>query len=310
MDSSLIHPNLKQMSNSSDEVLHKCPRKFEQYKLLPNNTIRGGDGDEHLDFGTIVGIGIQDVLITGSYDHACFTMFKAWNNILDDESGAKARKTFWHALYAVERFCSFNSTVLGNYELVYFNDQPATELGFTIDVGDGFNYRGKVDAVLRHRMRGEIVGLECKTTKNKIVHEAMFKHSGQALGYSLVLDTIVPLLGLPEISSMTVIYCIYKTFEYSWEKLEFSKSLTTRAKWIKNLLVDKQQIMQYAEDDYFPMRGEACYDFFRPCPYFGTCELSNNALLLGKEAEVKKDKEGDYPFKFNILEIIEAQLAR
>jgi hypothetical protein len=96
----------------------------------------------------------------------------------------------------------------------------------------------------------------------------------------------------------------------NWELQYFTKNHSQRASWIKNLLIDNAMVTSYATGDYFPMHGENCYDFFRPCPAFGICELPNEALLLGKEPKVVVDKPERYQFHFSLDEIIKAQFEK
>lgn len=305
-----IHPNLKLLSNNSSVLSHKCPRKYELYKLWPPEQSTEDEDDEHLNFGTVVGLGVQEYLRSSDERASKFYLFMAWNKFLDDAGGERSKKTFWHALHALERFIGFRKTALSKFKLAYFNGQPATELGFSIDCGDGWFYRGFLDALLIDETNNELCVYEGKTTKNKDIHEAVYKHSGQGLGYSLLIDALAKLLGFGSSgSSFKVRYAIYKSFAYDWELLVFNKTFTQRALWIKNIMLDKERITKYAEDGYFPMYGENCYDFFRPCKYFGICEMSNK-YLVGENPVVKVDDESKYPFKFNLMELIEAQLEK
>lgn len=302
-----IHPNFKLLSHSSAVLLHKCPKKYELYKLLGKDGKQDDDEDGHLSFGDVVGYGVQDFLVHGDINHAHFSTFMRWKKGLDNEDGVKSRKTFWHALYAVDKFVGLRQTALSNYSLVTVNGKPAVELGFSIDLGHGFFYRGLLDELLYNNLTRTLEVGENKTTKYQNVHEANFKNSGQGLGYSLVLDAIAKKLGIEQGSSYFVKYLVYKTFGYEWEVFNFPKSHTERAMWIRNLLRDKQHIAEYANDEYFPMHGENCYDFFRPCPYFGTCTISRNYLVPNPKVQV--EAEDKYPFKFSLEELIAAQLA-
>lgn len=305
-----IHPNLKQMSHSSGTTLHGCPRKLELYKLAPQRGVESDtSGDIHLDFGKVLGAAVQDYLVYGDVNKAYMVAFMQWPKMLDDDDGEKAKKNFWHVLYAIDKFIFVRKTVFAHYEVAYINNRPAIELGFSIDCGDGFFYRGFIDAVLIHKIKKKLVVLECKSTKSYRVDEASFKHSGQALGYSVTLDHLAPLLDFPVESSYEVFYPVYKTLPYEWEVLPFTKNNTQRARWIKNILIDKTSIIRFAEDGYFPMHGEHCFSFFRQCPYFGTCEMKTE-LLVGKEPEVRVEKKEKYDYYFKLSDIIESQLAK
>lgn len=303
-----IHPNLKLLSHSSEVVLHRCSRKYELYKLLPAPV----NADDNIDFafGTAVGAGTQEYFVSHSLSKAMFAAFLAWPTFIDNEDGQKKKKTFWHALYAVEKFILLAKTELAKYELAVFDGRPSAELGFSIDFGNGYFYRGVLDMLLLDRDKKELIVYEGKTTGSYNVHEATYKHSGQSLGYSVVVDTIAKMLGLTDSSSYSVKYCVYKTTSYEWEIFPFKKSHHQRALWIRNIMLDVQYIEERAAEQYFPMRGESCFDFFRPCPYFGFCEMSNEVIFRGKEIELVKDKEGKYTFKYSLKELIEAQLAK
>lgn len=302
-----IHPNFKLLSNHSSVLQHKCPKKFELYRLKGLQGKPDEDEDGHLTFGDMVGKAVQDYLTNGDIQRATFNLFCGWPVSIDDDRGVDAKKTFWHALYALDKFSGFRKTVLSNYNLVLVDGKPATELGFIIDLGDGFTYRGFLDALLYDTILKKLIVLECKTTKYKNVHEANYKNSPQGLGYSLVLDAIAKLLGIDQGASYKVLFPVYKTFAYEWELFTFPKSYTERAQWIRNILRDKQHIAEYALDGYFPMHGENCYDFFKPCTYFGVCSLGRDLLVPNPKVQVEDMSK--YPFKFTIDEIIEAQLA-
>lgn len=305
-----IHPNLKQLSHSSDTVLHACGRKYELYKLLPYVPGLIEEDDRHTAFGSTVGVGIAELLTSKSRNKATLAALLTWKKLLDDDDGERDRKTFWFAVNALNRFAGYQATELGNLELAMLNGRPATEIGFTINAGDGFFYRGFIDAVLRDTRSNELVVYENKTTKSRTIHEATFQNSGQALGYGLILDKVSQQMQVPMKSSYRVIYGIYKTLEMDWEFMKFMKSHTQRAKWIKNLLINKQYIADRAADDYFPMHGESCFSFFRACPYFGICEVSNSKMFPKGVAAVKLERKEKYDFQFDLLEIIDSQLKK
>lgn len=305
-----IHPNLKQLSHSSDNLLHACPRKYELYKLLPHVPGLVEEDDHHTAFGSTVGIGIAELLTSRSINKATLLALTSWSNLLDSDDGERDRKTFWHAIHALNRFQGYQATELGHMELASLNGRPATEIGFTIEAGDGFSYRGYIDAVLRDTRTSELVVYENKTTKSRVINEATFKNSGQALGYGLILDKIASQMGMVLKSSYRVIYGVYKTGEMDWEFLKFMKSHTQRARWIKNLLINKQFIADRAADNYFPMHGESCYSFFRQCPYFGICEVGNDKMFPRGNAAVKLERKEKYDFQFDLLEIIDSQLKK
>lgn len=304
----VVHPNLKQMSHSSIITLHHCPRKYELEKL--GKRLQDW-GEVHLDFGHVVGEGVQEYFITRSRDAAMMKVYMGWQSGIDEgaeEGREKSKKTFWHALHAVDRFISYAETYFGNFEIAILNGRPAVELGFCIDCGDGYVYRGYIDAVLIDRVAKRLVVLENKTTGSWNVNEASYKNSGQGLGYMVLLDIVAEALGMQIVSDYPVYYPVYKTMDFDWEIMQFSKSKTARAKWIRSLLLDKSHIQQYAELEYFPMHGESCMNFNKQCEYFGVCELSN-ASIIGTPVE-RIEKAGKYDYYFSLDDLIQQQLAQ
>lgn len=299
-----LHPNLKLLSHSSVNLLHSCPRRYEIQKLSGQRE----EGDRHTFFGTSCGAGIEKMLEGASKRDAYWTAFTHWNTDLLTEDGAKDGKTFWDVLVALDRFVPVLTNNLQHYRIVSFNGKPATELGFQLELINGFIYRGFIDAVLLDTRTNELVVFELKTTKNKRVDEAQYKNSGQALGYSLILDAIADSLGMEISSSYRVLYVIYKTLAKEFELMPFTKNHIHRAVWLKQLILEVQTVELYDKYEMFPMHGESCYAFFKQCPFFGTCELSN-ASLIG----VPKEKDEDtsvYQFKYTIDQLIESQLAK
>jgi len=306
-----IHPNYKLLSHSSNKLLHSCARKFQLYKLLKVAKSTNVD----FDFGHLVGFGTQNYLVHRNLEKAYYEMFWNWKNHLDDDEGKGKKKTFWHALIACDRFVDITNGPLANYRVVHFPHPvsgellPANELGFIIDCGDGFTVRGKLDSLLEHVITGQLACYEGKTSKS-VAHEAQYKNSGQTLGYSLILDSVARLLGRQQEDAFEVKTVIYQTASMEWEIFSFKKSHTQRALWIKSILLDIKHIAEYVEEEYFPMNGESCYDFFRPCEYFNLCEMNTEYLTGGPMVEIKQDDLSQYTFKFTLDEIIQAQLEK
>jgi hypothetical protein len=136
-----IHPNLKKLSESSQRLLHTCPRRYQFYKLF--DSVKQVEGDHHLSFGHAVGAGSQSLLINSEdMDAAIFEAYRAYSQDIDDEYDAKSKKNLWYAIMGVQRFYEFRHNALRDWEIAYFNGKPAVELGYSIDCGDGFEHRG------------------------------------------------------------------------------------------------------------------------------------------------------------------------
>src|SRR6266850_5978282 len=206
---------LKLLSHSSNETVERCPRKYELYRLSSKGTEK--EDNEDLSFGKIVGIGIQSMFMGEHRDKAIWKMFMAWKRDLMDEEGEQKKKTFWWAMYAFEKFLPHYAQLNVHYELVWIQDKPAVELGFRVFCLNDFKVRGFIDLVLRDKRNGKLLVFELKTTRYKDVHPAMYKNSGQALGYSLILDYVSQKLGIALESEFKVLYYVYKTTVCEYE---------------------------------------------------------------------------------------------
>lgn len=309
-----VHPNLQKLSESSRRLFHSCPRRYQLYRLFQG--LKQEDGDEHLSFGSAVGEGSQSLLINSDdMDLALWKTFLAFKGDITDNFAARIKKTFWHAMTGVQKFYEFRHTALQDWEVLHYgpNNTPAVELGYTIDCGDGFVDRGLLDALLINKRSGHLMVYEGKTTTYNKVHDAAYKNSGQALGYSIIVDGIAKQLGITmELDNYDVFYGVYKSSGQEWEAFRFPKNNTQRAMWIKQLFRDIQHIAEYAQDEYFPRYGESCYAFFRPCPYLEICNMSDRALMIADldKIEIVEDDVDRYPFKFTLDELIQVQLEK
>lgn len=301
-------PRLKLLSYSSNLTLHKCPRKYQLYKLKATEDLEDplSAANQNLTFafGHIVGEGIQDVLDGMEEERVIWRMFLGFHADLEDRN-EKQNKSFYLAVAAIQRFISLRASgFLDDYELLIYNGKPAKELSFRIHLPDGFKYRGSVDAVLRHKVTGKILVLECKTSSSNTLHATTYKNSSQAVGYSVVLDVIAP-----EISSYEVLYLVYLTKDMAYEQLKFTKTYLQRATWIQELLLDVETIKLYQQTRVFPMRGESCMDFYRDCEYLNQCTLSTNLITAPfSPASVVDDKV--YDIELSLEDIIEGQMKK
>lgn len=309
-----IDQRIQLLSYSSLLTLHSCPRKFQLYKLKSERATQDEIAGVTFAFGHVVGQGIQDVFEGRTYPDTIFRMFCMWdaNSLYDKDE--KRHKSFSEAVQCIRKFRALRAAgFLEEFELVYVPNprtgtlEPACELGFAVSIFDGFIYRGFVDAVLRNKQTGEIVVLECKTTWSNTVSTATYKNSGQALGYSVVLDSL-----FPGISSYSVLYLVYSTSTLEFNCLPFAKSFAQRAEWIRSLVFDVEDIVRYEEIGFYPKRGESCYSFFRECEYFNVCNLSTSHLakpMTQSTAEIEV-AEARYTHRFTLADIIEKQVTR
>lgn len=299
-----IDYRIRQLSYSSLLTLHSCPRKFQLQKL--RTTHRATESLKStitFSFGHVVGEGIALALEGRTESEVIWQMFLSWHSPSIFDQDEKANKSLWSAILAIKRFFILRDSILRDYELVSYAERPATELSFAIVFPDGFRLRGFVDAVLRHRVSGEIMVLECKTTGSRAINPTTYKNSAQAIGYSVVLDHIYPSL-----SSYKVLYLVYSSTAGEYTPIPFIKTYLQRAQWIRELLLDIEVIKMYEGAQIYPMRGESCLSFGRDCEYINTCTLSTEHLT--KDCTAEQEDKTDYQVVISLQDLLESQLSK
>lgn len=304
-----IDPRLSRQSYSSSLLLSGCARKYQLMKMSATKNPESEESWQQtltFQYGHTVGEAIQDTLIRGadkaSREQTIFTLFTGWKCDLFEEN-TKQKKSFFHALAALYKFWALQDDGLyGDYEVAYFEGKPAAELSFKINFPNGGSYRGYVDLVLRHKYTGEYVILEMKTNSGNVINPNQYKNSGQAIGYSVVLDKIQP--GL---TNYTVEYLVYMTRLAQWETFSFPKTYTQRALWVRDRLWDQQILDTLAAQEtnhgIWPMNGNNCVSWNRDCEFMGICHMNTEGLVQPlRESDLTEDKE--YQFEFNVEELL------
>ena len=303
-----IDPRIRNLSYSGLLNLHSCPRRFQLEKLSGRVDNEDIDSGITFAFGHAVGLGIQYVFEGRSEQEIFFSLFTQWDMDIFDYN-PKQNKSLWLAIGAIQSFIAMRKCgFLKDWELVYVDGNPATELSFRIALPNGFYYRGFVDAVLRNKLTGKVMVLECKTTSSTNLSPAMYKNSAQAIGYSVVLDNL-----FSDLSSYEVLYLIYVTKDMTYEQYTFAKSYLQRALWIQELLLDVEVVKLYEATEVYPMHGESCYSFFRECDFYQSCTLATEHMakpLTEKTLAALKEKEAKYQIEVTVQDLIESQLRR
>lgn len=304
-----IDPRLLNLSYSGLLNAHSCPRKYQLSRLnATKDQEESFESSITFSFGHVVGEGIALAFEGKTEQEIIWAMYLRWKPDLFAEN-PKQQKSFWFAVAAVQRLLSMREYgYLEEWELVYYEGKPAVELGFAIELPNNYRYRGFVDAVLRNKLTGAIMVLECKTSSATNLNPAQYKNSAQAIGYSIVLDHIFPAL-----SSYEVLYLVYVTKTKDYEQLPFSKSYLQRALWLQELLLDVEILGLYESSGVYPMRGESCFTYFRECEYLQTCTLSTELLTkpeTAEDVELRLQKEKEYTIVVDFKDLIRSQLSK
>lgn len=301
LEEGIPDPRFTRLSYSGALTLHACPRLYQLEKLEAERVV---DYQENVTFayGHAVGEGIQQYLITRSLDKAIWAAFLFWDTDYADEDD-KRHKSFPEAVAALVQLHDLCiGGLLDDYEVAYFNGRPAAELSFRIHFPNT-TYRGFVDLVLRHRITGELLILELKTSSATWVNHYQYKNSAQAVGYSVVLDKIVP-----GCTAYSVLYLVQLTKLQKYEVFEFPKTMHQRALWVKDRLWDEQVLLgiihNYGNYGIWPTHGESCTRFGKTCKYMDMCHLTTENLMSPlRENQLIENRE--YDFEFTVAELLE-----
>jgi hypothetical protein len=296
------------LSYSTFGALHTCERQFQKNKLrlaANKNTPRVLFAETNIDFafGRAVESGLHSTLLNKSQQEIFLDMFLAWDIPLWQQHPRNYAKTFIDSVIAIDQFKFVQDTLFAGWEIAYFDGKPAIEVSMCIDLGNGYYYVGHADVILYHPIERRFRVLEIKTTGAKYVHEAMYQNSDQAVGYSIMLDSIAK--DLEESATFEVFYLVFCTSTDKWERFDFTKSRSQRAGWINTLLLDIQRINTHRQVNFWPKRGGSCFKYSKPCQYFGICDLEQmpEFEIISKE-EIEKH---DFDFRFDLNKIIETQ---
>lgn len=297
-----IYPHLDRkpirLSYSTNSLVESCARKFQltkDKKLTDWDIPRATrENNQHLDFGTAIGIGTANYIVTKDLEKAIWTSLVSFNYA--EETETKNALSLVTCLQALAH--SWNPD---QWEIAYYNGKPAVELSFKITLDDATQdyYCGYVDLVLIHKQSKLAVVLEVKSTGSRLNDlNPYYQNSAQGLGYSTILDSITG-----GSSSWQVLYLVYQfTQNNIIPKLHifpYTKNIRDRLEWLIDLRFLYERVLQYYDIGYWPKRGTGCMFYNKLCEFFKLCDIE--ALQHGEEALITKEANWDFVFHINDL---------
>jgi hypothetical protein len=164
-----------------------------------------------------------------------------------------------------------------------------------------------MDFVMRNRWTGRSAVFDAKTTTLNFQDLApAYQNSPQLIGYSIVLDQIV---GASQ-SEYDVCYFSGKLgsgngFSPEIKPYFFPKTLQDRLQWFISLGMDVNHLKEMASLGIYPMRGESCIQFMRPCKHFGVCQLHSFDQPAVEEPDLQ-----EYQFVYQLEDVISDHVRR
>lgn len=288
------------LSHTALDVLHTCERKFQLDRLLVGENTKQ-DWPSTV-FGKAYGVGVASYMIHQDVDLALWEAFLEYYPILEEP-----RKTQEICLALILSSVSHLDNILQDWEVATFNNKPAAELSFRLNIDERFYFVGYVDLVLKNRWTNKYAIMEVKHTGlNLFDLSPLYQNSGQALGYSIVLDKIVG----EDQSDYSVLYLAAQLgsgngFTPVIHILPYSKNLQDRFNWFIALSMDVEHLHTMLNSNVFPLRGSNCLQYMKGCKHLGTCNL--HGLDEYKEEIVD---EIVYDFTYSLDEVIRNHIER
>lgn len=286
------------LSHSSRDTFLTCERKWQLDKLL---TAGYRDQDsEHTVFGRAYGHGVAHYLTYQNKEQALYETWKMyWPEIETD------KKDMAYCIIALNNSFEKLDRILETHEIAVFNDKPATELSFRLNISPSYYYVGYIDAVLRNRSTNQYSVFECKSTGLQLLDlDPVYKNSDQALGYSIVLDKIAG-ADQTDYSLLYFIARLQKNYQVEVLPKYYSKNLQDRLRWFLSLALDVERWKLCEQLNVYPLRGQSCLKYNRPCKYFNECHMT----ALDRLAERKED-DIVYDFVYSLDEVLADHLSR
>lgn len=288
------HPRIRLSYSALNEFL-SCERKFQLDRLLLNDSPVASESSA-LILGKAWGAGVAHYLEHQNRDAAIFLTWHTYHPTLLDDKRSRE-----HCISLLLSAFPVLDSLLEEWELAHFQSKPATELSFALDIDEVCYYVGYVDAILRNRFTGRYAILENKTTAMNLSDlSPLYANSGQAIGYSIVLDKIVG----EEQSQYDVLYLVGQ-LPNKIQVFHFPKTIQDRLNWFLSIGLDCQRLHSMLELNVFPLRGQSCLRYNRPCRHFGVCSLHG----LDRPKDFVPDTI-EYQFRYNLNEVIENHLER
>lgn len=296
------------LSHSALSSLLTCERMFQLDRLLEG----APDKQDYpaTVLGHAFGVGVSTYLLTQDIDRSLYEAWIRYWPILED--GKRTEEIVLNLLLATAPKLD---NLLLDWEVATFDGKPAVELSFRLnDLADSPNYNifyvGYVDVVLRNRFNGRYAIMENKTTSSMLTDiDPMYKNSGQALGYSIVLDKIAGEAN----SEYDVLYLVgqintrteVSKFSPIVHVRQYPKTLQDRLNWFLSLGMDVTHLVTMLDMNVFPMRGGNCVQFMKPCKHFGVCGMQ----VLDAYKELPEDTL-EYQFTYSLPDLVEEHIKR
>lgn len=281
-------------SHSIDNLFAYCERKFEFAHLYENRPLEGESGYA-ADVGTAIHRGTQAWLVakhegrseTEARIIGGWAFLRAFPWEVEADQYAKTR-SFEAAAWTLELI--WDQPFWNEWELVkvMVNETPrwAVEVPWLIihkslgPTNDGrwFATQGTIDLILRNKLSGFICPWDIKTTVyEKHLTPALYKYSGQQVGYSQVVEAM---LG-NHITELDYYYLIGRISPEgpSVEVISFHKDQESLEDYWIDKLNRLERMKGYVNRKHFPRTNGGCFSYSYVCAFFDICATRDEDMI-------------------------------
>lgn len=289
------------LSDSSLSILHTCERQYQLERLLS-----GAEGKRDWPssiFGKAWGAGVAHYAVTKDFDAALYKLWLGYFPKLEDNKRTEAV-----CANMLRAAIPHIDSLLEDWEVLVFQGKPAIELGFRLNIDENYYFVGYMDIAMRNKWTGKAGVFDAKTTAlNLLDLSPIYQNSPQLVGYSIILDQIMG----EDQAEYDVGYFSGQIgsgngFSPTIKLYNFNKTLQDRLQWFISLGMDINHLKEMASLNIYPMRGDSCLQYNRPCIQFGTCHLHS----FDRQIENEEEDTNIYDFTYQLEEVIANHIER
>lgn len=283
-------------SHSIDNVFDYCPRKFEFLSLYDGRP--PNDSGFAAMVGTALHEGVQAWLIARAEQQSwedcqrkgymALLRFYPWELEAEQRTKARSHQAAMEMLRII-----IESNLWHDWELMGTADGGwAVEIPFLIrhtSIGEFviaatgrramLCTQGKIDWVMRHRVTGEIMTWDLKTTiTSSDLIRSEYTFSGQQVGYSQVLNAM---LGVQP-KQLSVHYLVARfggLDPCEVQDIEFLKGEDEIEDYWLGKIDRLKRMREYAERGWFPRTNGGCNAWNYECSFFNVCKSRDNNFV-------------------------------
>ena len=257
------------LSHSFTTEFLACPRRFQ----LTGIKFQSGELSPHVAaaFGSIFGEAIAELIETRDLDSAILTAFLRWPYELNFVQ-PKSSRSVWNIVHALRDLVRANYGLLADMEKIEGQDWRERKFALhTQSDGNEFYYIGSLDHAFNIKLpdspKPTFTVVDYKTGEPQLATmRIQYSNQDQLIAYAIMVGTY---LKLPRIAYR---YVLYNVPSSQFDVVTKLITKETASEWLASLLARFGMLNLFSQMPKAPKNGRSCYNYGRPCEYFGLCD--------------------------------------